>query len=111
MIKATNANAIREVITTLPPFGTHEDSADTDIPTIKLFTPDGSGTWFFTEYSADSGLIFGLCDLGMGFPELGYASLEELEGLRGALGLPVEIDLWWENKTMADAKAAINYPY
>ena len=35
---------------------------------------------------------FGLCDLGLGFPELGCVSLEELRCLRGKLGLPVERD-------------------
>jgi hypothetical protein len=38
-------------------------------------------------------LAFGLCDLGMGEPELGYVSLNELRTARGKLGLPVERDL------------------
>ena len=40
-----------------------------------------------------SGLAFGLCDLGMGEPELGYVSLAELRTVRGKLGLPLERDL------------------
>ena len=40
----------------------------------------------------DEDLLFGLCDHGMGFPELGYVRRSELESLRGALGLPVERD-------------------
>jgi Protein of unknown function (DUF2958) len=39
---------------------------------------------------------FGLCDLGMGGPELGYVSLVELAGVRGKLGLPIERDLHFE---------------
>jgi integrase len=39
------------------------------------------------------GLAFGLCDLGMGEPELGYVSLTELRTVRGKLGLPIERDL------------------
>ena len=35
-------------------------------------------------------------DLGLGFPELGYVRRRELESMRGALGLPVERDLYWE---------------
>jgi hypothetical protein len=35
---------------------------------------------------------FGLCDLGLGEPELGYVSLSELAALRGRFGLPVEVD-------------------
>ncbi len=30
---------------------------------------------------------FGLCDLGMGMPELGWVSLQELATVRGKLGL------------------------
>ena len=63
-------------------------------PAVKFFTPDGSATWLITEsHPEDPDLLFGLCDLGMGFPELGYVALSELESLRGPLGLPVERDL------------------
>ena len=38
------------------------------------------------------GDLQGLCDQGLGAPELGYVRLSELEALRGGLGLPVERD-------------------
>ncbi len=47
-------------------------------PVVKLFC--GRATWLLTELDEDARL-FGLCDLGMGFPELGYVSLAELESL------------------------------
>jgi hypothetical protein len=63
-------------------------------PVVKLFTPDGVATWLLTEVDPDDpDLAFGLCDLGMGYPELGYVSLTELAEARGRLGLPVERDL------------------
>ena len=31
-------------------------------------------------------VAFGLCDLGIGCPELGYVSLSELKSVRGRLG-------------------------
>lgn len=66
-------------------------------PVVKLFTPDGAATWLLSEIHADDpDTAFGLCDLGMGSPELGYVSLSELESVRGKLGLPVERDLWFE---------------
>jgi hypothetical protein len=49
------------------------------VPVTKLFTPAGGCTWLLTEYDAESGRFFGLCDLGLGFPELGYVSREEIE--------------------------------
>ncbi len=64
-------------------------------PVVKLFTPDAQCTWLLTEIDAD-GLAFGLCDLGMGEPELGYVSLVELRSVRGKLGLPIERDLHFE---------------
>ena len=62
-------------------------------PVVKLFTPDGAATWLISSVSrANPALAFGLCDLGLGFPELGYVNLDELSELRGQLGLPVERD-------------------
>ena len=62
-------------------------------PVVKLFTPDANCTWLLTEIDPDvPDLAFGLCDLGMGFPELGSVSISELESVHGALGLPVERD-------------------
>jgi len=63
-------------------------------PVVKIFTPDGSATWLLTELDPiDGHLAFGLCDLGLGEPELGYVSLHELAAARGPLGLPLEQDL------------------
>lgn len=63
-------------------------------PVVKLFTPDADATWLLTEIDPDDhDHAFGLCDLGQGFPELGYVSLAELQSVRGRLGLAVERDL------------------
>ncbi len=65
-------------------------------PVVKLFTPDAGGTWLLTELDPDDpDIAFGLCDLGMGFPELGSVRISELRELRGPLGLPVERDLYF----------------
>jgi hypothetical protein len=63
-------------------------------PVVKLFTPDAGATWLLTEIDPDDhDHVFGLCDLGQGFPELGYVSLAELQSVRGRIGLPVERDM------------------
>jgi Protein of unknown function (DUF2958) len=64
------------------------------LPVVKLFTPNAGATWLLTEIDpGDEDHAFGLCDLGLGFPELGYVSLAELMSVRGNLGLPVELDM------------------
>ena len=66
-------------------------------PVVKLFTPDAGCTWLLTEIDPENeDLAFGLCDLGMGYPEIGSVSLGEIAELRGKLGLPVERDLHFE---------------
>ncbi len=63
-------------------------------PVVKLFTPDAGATWLLTEIDpGDHDHAFGLCDLGLGYPELGWVSLAEIAAVRGRLGLPVERDL------------------
>jgi hypothetical protein len=63
-------------------------------PVVKLFTPDAGATWLLTEIDPNElNIAFGLCDLGLGFPELGNVYLPELVALRGKLGLPIERDL------------------
>ena len=71
-----------------------EDEGFDPPPVVKLFTPDAGATWLLTEIDPDDhDHAFGLCDLGQGFPELGYVSLAELQAVRGRFGLPVERDL------------------
>jgi hypothetical protein len=66
------------------------------VPVVKFFDPAGTATWLITEIRADDqGAMFGLCDLGMGFPELGYVSLSELKSIRNRLGIPLERDLFF----------------
>ena len=74
---------------------------------VKLFTPDGQCTWLLTELDPDDrDIMFGLADLGLGCPELGYVSLSELESVRGQLGLPVERDRYFSTSKTISAHAA-----
>lgn len=73
-------------------------------PVVKFFA-GGAATWLITEIvdegedmNGDHDLImFGLCDLGMGFPEMGNVSLNEMKSVR------VERDRnWTANKTLTE---------
>ena len=66
-------------------------------PVVKLFDPCGAATWLLTEIDPDDETVaWGLCDLGMGFPEFGTVSLTEMAEYRGPLGLGIERDLHFE---------------
>ncbi len=75
-------------------------------PVVKLFTPDAGATWLLTEIDPDDhDHAFGLCDLGLGFPELGWVSLAELATVHGRLGLSIERDLHFEAQKRLSAYA------
>ncbi len=77
------------------------------LPVVKLFTPDANATWVLTELDPDDpDIAFGLCDLGLGAPELGNVSLAELASVRGRLGLPIERDLHFQANKPLSAYAA-----
>lgn len=82
-------------------------------PVMKLFTPWGAATWLLTEFEVELNAnslkakptrrAFGLCDLGMGCPELGYVDLDEILNLTGPFGLKVERDRWFKaNKPLTE---------
>lgn len=62
-------------------------------PVVKLFCPWGAATWLLSELDPDEpDIAFGLCDLGMGSPELGCVRLSEIAAIRGPGGLTIERD-------------------
>ena len=71
------------------------DETTDHAPVVKLFFPIGAATWLLTGLAPDrEDLAFGLCDLGMGSPELGYVSLSELS--QPVRGMTVERDYWFK---------------
>ena len=70
---------------------------------VKWFTPDSSWTWYLTEYDPVARIAFGLVD---GFEqELGYIALDEVEQVRGPLGLRVERDLWFPPTPLSELRS------
>jgi hypothetical protein len=63
-----------------------------DLPAVYIFTPDANATWILWEYNPETAMAFGMCDLGLGTPEMGYVDITEVSELRGRFGLPAEID-------------------
>ena len=86
----------QELKKVLPPLYSQESSS-APIVYGKLFTPDGGWTWFITEGSEEEDgdwLLFGYV-IGLE-EEWGYFLLSEIASVRGALGLAVERDLWFQ---------------
>ncbi|MBB3445483.1 DUF2958 domain-containing protein [Rhizobium sp. BK379] len=80
-------------------FANNKRRDDDHFPVIKLFTPWANATWLISDMDAhDEDLMFGLCDMGHGTPELGYVLLSDLEELKGPGGLQVERDLHFTAK-------------
>lgn len=65
------------------------------VPVVKFFDPAGAATWLITEVMDDEDSLFGLCDLGMGTPELGYVSFAELKQTKNRLSIHLERDLFF----------------
>jgi len=61
-------------------------------PVLKLFNPLGPAIWLICELDAGGDSMFGLCDLGVGEPELGYVSLDELKEVSAGLRIGLELD-------------------
>lgn len=91
-----------EIRAALPPLYANEEQGMKAVAPVKLFTPDANYTWYLTEFDGDD-LAFGL--VSGDFLELGYFSIGEIEGVRGSLGLPVERDLYYQPKPLAELKA------
>lgn len=69
------------------------------LPVVKLFTPDVHATWLLTELDpADGDTAYGLCDIGIGMPELGTVRISDLALIVGPLKQPVARDLYFSAK-------------
>ena len=68
------------------------------VPVVKFFNPVGAATWLFSELDEDGDILFGLCDLGFGCPEMGSVSLTEIAAVTLPFGLTIERDLCFEGR-------------
>ena len=75
-------------------------------PVLKLFTSDAGCTWLLTHIEPDCpDIAYGLCDLGLGYPETGSVYLSEIAMVGGRLGLRVEQDLHFKARKPLSAYA------
>ena len=75
--------------------------SDRGVAIIKLFDPGTRWTWYLSEYDAEERRAFGLVE-GDYDRELGYIDMQELVEFRGRFGLPIERDLSWRPRPLAE---------
>lgn len=95
----------KELLSNIPDLYQTENQKD-PICYVKLFTPDSNWTWYIIEISKDDettcfGYVIGHEN------ELGYFNLQELENLRGGLGLPVERDFSFKSIELSKVRQGI----
>jgi DUF2958 family protein len=67
------------------------------LPVVRLFTPDAHATWLLAALDpADGDTAYGLCDVGIGMPELGHVKLSDLASIVGPLKRPILRDLYFQ---------------
>jgi hypothetical protein len=90
----------------LPPLYAQDHKGGEAIAYLKLFAPWGRHTWFITEYDPVERRFFGLV-VGQ-VNETGYFSLDELEAIRGPMGLSIERDLHWTPRSLREIEHLLN---
>ena len=81
--------------------GSQQDEED-PLVIAKFFDPCGSWTWFAYEYNPQERTFFGLVH---GFEkEFGSFSLDELQSIRGLLGIGIERDIHFTERRISDIK-------
>ena len=91
----------------IPPLYSQDGKGDEAIVYAHYFNPYGIGEWWILEWDGKDEM-FGYADLG--FPELGYISLSELENVSiGGMELPIERDLHWQEKTLGEVKKSKSF--
>ena len=71
-------------------------------PVVKLFALKGTETWLLTEYDPEFGILFGLCDMGFGFPELGNVALERTLPIGAVTALADRDTTFQATKTLSE---------
>lgn len=67
------------------------------LPVVHLFTPDAHATWLLAALDpTDGDTAWGLIDLGIGMPGLGYVKLSDLASIVGPRKQPVMRDRYFQ---------------
>ena len=90
----------KDLLKTIPKLYETEEQ-NNPIVYIKLFLD--AWTWYITELSIDDDICFGYVVSPFG-SELGYFSLQEIQEVKGSLGIGVERDLYFKPTPLSQIK-------
>ena len=91
----------------IPALYAQDDKGENAIVHAHYFNPYGRGDWWVLEYDGND-TFFGYVDLG--YPELGYFTLSELENARinfMGMDMPLERDCHFDEITLGEVKEAL----
>jgi hypothetical protein len=96
----------QEIRKKLPPLYAQENEGSKAIAYLKLFAPGSSFAWYVVEGSPvtdDTGNeldieFFALVEKP--FKDIAYVALSEIERVGDSLGLPIELELHWQPKSL-----------
>jgi hypothetical protein len=96
--------AIKETAPAL--YSTEDVALDDKLVVASFFDPTGRYTFYMMEYDPKQRLGFGwvVSPLGPECDELGYVSIDELEGVKGAFGLGIERDILFSTKPLEEVR-------
>ena len=101
----------KEIVRRLAANGQKEHTDMGEVPVVQIFG-GSSLTWLLTDSDPENpDRLFGLCDLGLGFPEMGYVSREWLETVKvSPWKMPLERERYFrgEYPLRVYAKAALS---
>jgi len=93
----------KEIKDRIPALYAQDGKGDEAICHVKFFHACAHATWFATEYDPEERMFFGWVELHPGCGELGYFSLDELESVKGPLGLGIERDMSFQPTPLGEA--------
>jgi len=95
-------NISKDLLNKMPKLYDQEEVND-PIVYIRFFTRDNM-QWFATEFDGED-TFFGICDLNMDWPELGYFSLSEFVEVNENMSLPkIIIDESFKPTSLSEVK-------
>ena len=99
----------KELSSKVPSLGSQDGKGKDAIVYAKFFDPQGSATWYMTEFDPTTGEAFGYADMfGSGdsqSAEMGYFNVWEIGQTMGKMGIPMERDNYWTEKTINESIA------